>query len=663
MKRKTLCLCSIVTAAILLVAAHLHGANLTNGMVAYWPLDAMNGTRTPDLVSAYDMTLYNMGATNLIEGKWGQALSFNSDASQYATHIYGAGDALPFSKLPQFTLSLWTKGLGVGAWTLTEASTVNTGPVFALGTASFINPNLDMYMRDDNRTVYMNHVGSSTAVWDDNWHNIIWVQTTTDGTPAATLYIDGQQDATVPSPILTNSYNPNNTSLGAFVRATVGQYFSGAVDDVAVWNRALDTDEIAQLQTGPITNPPTRLSPLAINSFAADLPGIAQGTSTTLRWDVPPNATQIVISNLGDVTSQTVSGLGAAVVSPAKTTTYVLTVKRGLETITATRRINVVNAVAANWYLLDNFDSYQPGLLGAQGWWIDISQNGTAVTVAQPSTTSSNRVVTFTTNSSAASLNLKGLGVAPGQSRTLFFRIIPKGGGTADVVTHLAGLSDKQCNFYYQLWDGTGLGSAVAPKINDPTQNPGDWLISAQNGNGSGFTFAPNVLQSDATYSVWIDITNVAMVNPSGSRVMPDESDVFSVYIQKDGDASRTLLFANYVSDRALNSNDSLTGGVVTDTLNRLYLSGDTLAFSAYFDDFYLSQSGYNATIPVAAGYAGPPPAVSMTQSAGQWQVWFEGTLQHASSPAGTWSEVSGATSPYPVSTAGEMQFYRAVYH
>jgi len=660
MKSKTLCVTA--AAAILLGAASLQAANLTNGMVAYWPLDAVNGARTPDLVSAYDMTLYNMADTNLIAGKWGQALYFDSGASQYATHTYIAGDALPFSKLPQFTLSLWTKGTGSGAWVLTEASTVNTGPVFALGTQPFVNPFLDMYMRDDNRTVYMNHVGSSTTVWDDLWHNVIWVQTTTDGTPAATLYVDGQLDATVPSPILTNSYNPNNTSLGAFVRATVGQYFSGAVDDVAVWNRALDTDEIALLQTGPITNPPTRLSPLAINSFAADLPSIVQGGSTVLRWDVPPNATQIMISNVGDVTSQTVSGLGTKVVSPTATTTYILTVKRGLETVTATQRVTVVAGVAANWDLLDNFDSYQPGLLGTQGWWIDISQNGTAVAVVQPSATSSNRVVTFTTNSSAAYLNIRGLVVAPGQSRTLFFRMTPKGGGTTDIVTHLAGLSDKQCNFYYQLWDGTGLGSAVAPKINDATQNPGDWLVSAQNGNGAGFTFAPNVLQSDATYSVWIDITNVAMVNPSGSRIMPDESDVFSVYLQKDGDATRTLLFASYVSDRALNSNDALTGGVVTDNLNRLYLSGDTLTFSAYFDDFYLSRSGYNASIPIGAGYAGPPPALSMTLSGGQWQVQFDGKLQEASSLTGTWGDVSGATSPYPVSTTGEMKFYRAVY-
>jgi hypothetical protein len=79
------------------------------------------------------------------------------------------------------------------------------------------------------------------------------------------------------------------------------------------------------------------------------------------------------------------------------------------------------------------------------------------------------------------------------------------------------------------------------------------------------------------------------------------------------------------------------------------------------FDDFYLSTTGYNATIPRASGYAGPAPTLQLQWSGSQWQILFQGKLLEASSVTGTWTEVSGATSPYPVSTIGGPKFYRAV--
>jgi hypothetical protein len=157
------------------------------------------------------------------------------------------------------------------------------------------------------------------------------------------------------------------------------------------------------------------------------------------------------------------------------------------------------------------------------------------------------------------------------------------------------------------------------------------------------------VLQVGAVYSVWIDITNVFV----GDRIYPDNYDTYNVYLQKEGDPGRTLVFANFTSDRDLLSNDPLTGGTPTDTLGRVYIGGNSDPDSALFDDFYLSKSGYNSTVPRAVGYAGPAPTVAIQWNGAQWQVVFQGKLEEATSVAGPWTVVTGATSPHLISATG----------
>ena len=47
---------------------------LVKGMVAYYPLDEVEGIRTPDAFNDYDMELVNLTAADLVPGKIGQAI-------------------------------------------------------------------------------------------------------------------------------------------------------------------------------------------------------------------------------------------------------------------------------------------------------------------------------------------------------------------------------------------------------------------------------------------------------------------------------------------------------------------------------------------------------------------------------------------------------------
>jgi hypothetical protein len=327
----------------------------------------------------------------------------------------------------------------------------------------------------------------------------------------------------------------------------------------------------------------------------------------------------------------------------------VLTVNRGLEQVKATNRIGAVAGVAADWSLLDNFDFYSPGSLAANGWWVDVASGSSVSVVAS----SFNRMVKTTISGAGAYLKLNNLSVSSNQSCTLFFRLMLPAASPSEVIRQYVGITDKPGNFVYQYQ--SNVGPADRPTVNDPSQNPGDWLLSAVSMPSSPAVFATNILQPGAVYSVWIDVTNVFI----GDRAL-ENMDVFSIHIQKEGDESRTTVFENYVSDRDLSLDDPLTGGVPTDNLNRIYLCGAGTE-SALYDDFYLSKSGYNAGIPRAFGYSGPPPGLQLQWSGSQWQIHFQGKLLEATSLSGSWNEVIGATSPYPVPTTGEMKFYRSV--
>lgn len=627
--------------------------NLTNGMVAYWPLDTVVGVKTPDLVSAYDLTINNMASSNVVAGKWGNALAFNGANSQYARRIHNVGDALPAYSRSNFTVSFWAKApLGSTGWAFSESSTANNFPAFCMGIFNSSSDKLDGFVRDTFGNPAGDHRLSSGVFWDDTWHHAVWVQRDVGGSPKAQLYIDGVLD---PANNLNPRYpvNPNNTALGCFARATPAQFFTGLIDEVAIWERPLSPDEVALLTTGYITNPPSRLTPLVVNAFKSDLPAVAKGDSTVLRWDVPANATQVIIDPLGDVTSKTVSGVGSTNITATNTTAYVLTVKRGAEQVKATNTVGVVEGVAANWNVLDTFDFYEPAALASYGWWSDIG--GVSVYVVTP--TNCNRMAKTTQTASGAYLKLNNLTVNSNQSCTLFFRMIPQ--TTSSLIRHVVGITDKPANFYYQMYDvnqGNGSGPVLHPTLSDPGQNPGDWLMAAVNYPHGGLTFDTNILQVGAVYSVWIDVTNVFIADGA-----PGNEDIFSVYIQKEGDPTRTAVFTNFVSDRDLLLSDSLTGGYPTDPLTRVYLCGGINTDSALFDDFYLSKSGYNSTIPREYGYAGPAPTLQLQKSGSQWEILFHGKLLEASSVNGPWTEVSGATSPYPLATPGSGKFYRAV--
>ena len=97
---------------------------------------------------------------------------------------------------------------------------------------------LDTLRFDDSVTPH-NHTRSLGAAFDNTWRHVAWV----DQNGSAQLYINGVldgRDFSYTRGVLT----ANILSIGAILRTEATAWFQGAIDEVALWERALSAGEI-----------------------------------------------------------------------------------------------------------------------------------------------------------------------------------------------------------------------------------------------------------------------------------------------------------------------------------------------------------------------------------------------------------------------------------
>jgi hypothetical protein len=229
---------------------------LRAGLVSYWPMDEMvadvQGNKTDDLYSHNDFRLFTTGFFDQTVGAFGPAIWFNG-TDQYGLRSGG----FPVYNNSAFTVSLWINaGSQADTRFFCESSTNNNNPLFALGThTSAADPRLRVFIRNDAGVVLLDRF-STKPVLDLAWHHIVFVETNGQ----ARVYIDGQlddSDFTYTRGVLSL----NQSAVGAIVRAAVGAYFLGGIDEVAVWNRALTFTEIQGIRTNGVPAPIMAIPP------------------------------------------------------------------------------------------------------------------------------------------------------------------------------------------------------------------------------------------------------------------------------------------------------------------------------------------------------------------------------------------------------------------
>jgi len=639
----------VFSAACLLALGSTRGfaQGLADGLVSYWPLDEVVGDKTPDLVGGYDLApLIGGGHTagtaadiRLVPGFKGNAASFDNVNQTLLGYIARPNDELPINQHPAFTVSLWVNGAPNqnDRRIFSEGNLNNNNPLFNIGSNAG-GGGLDFYFRQNQSQAEIdagfgnfgnpvNHSVTTGIAFDNTWHHVVFAQQE-DGTQM--VYIDGVADTDVVLWTKTEgAWNLDGTSIGGILRQAAAAWITADIDEVALWKRALSTEEINMvLQNGiPATFQVTR--PLEIRSFTADRTVVSAGESVLLRWESNTDATLNISPGVGDVTANTDAGSGSTTVTVDRSTTYTMTASRNGESVTAQVRVNAQADVAAGWSVLENFDFLEPGNIGGQGRWQNpaFTIGGAALNTGVVLEAGRNRVLSFTGENILAGNELGSLTIDEGEKTTLFFRFLisPDLVNEVDPLTGLpfglkvlVGFTEKGLRDV-----GDFAGGNNGPAITLDNYGAGAIVdFTAINGVGGLFgsytyVFGDPVnnpqfgaLEVGEVYNVWMDVENRPFDVVDGIQ---NGGDLYSVHLQKDGDTTRSTLFTDFLSDRDGITVDAVLGGARPNLTTLLFLLDNAAAQgenTIFFDDFYLSQGDFNSAVPVSVSSfeLGPAP-------------------------------------------------------
>ena len=195
-----------------------------SALVGYWPLNGTLGsisdqTQIPATIGVAPGTAIVSGGMSYIVGQVNQGVSFS-----------GSDDILVYPSGHH----VWTHSFTATAWFKTSSnnSTMNIlsqNAVLALIQIS--NQKLNVCLNNCN--------AGSTSIADGNWH---FVATVGNGT-SINVYLDGNS-----TPEASQTVASTDLGLDFVIGSLVtSEYFTGSIDDVAIYNTPLTTTELATI--------------------------------------------------------------------------------------------------------------------------------------------------------------------------------------------------------------------------------------------------------------------------------------------------------------------------------------------------------------------------------------------------------------------------------
>ena len=241
-----------VLTILALAACLAPAAQADSSLAGEWHMDLITNHgggnyTTPDSSgNGADLQVY--GATG-VTGRWGQAAAFNG----------ANGDALSTSAsqlMPaHITTMAWVKASSSPG---SDKAILSQGGISSCAAASYAlytgsGGGVQFYIATGSSTT-INSAAAASSLWDGNWHAVAG---TFDGSTVR-LYVDGQEvGSPTPATGAAIDYSlPDHTfDVGNF-HACSGFAYTGDIDEVRVYDRALGAAEIAELQAPAATSPP-----------------------------------------------------------------------------------------------------------------------------------------------------------------------------------------------------------------------------------------------------------------------------------------------------------------------------------------------------------------------------------------------------------------------
>ncbi len=202
--------------------------------IAHWSFDEAGGFTAYDIsVNNHNGTLVNMTADSWVSGK--QCTAISLDGIDDYVQISGFKGVL---RRAARSCTAWIK-------TTQKSGEIVTWGELETGGKWIIRVNETDSLRTE---VQGGYIYGTTSINDGNWHHIVVVMED-DGSPDVSeirLYVDGKQDTIAGVlPRAINTPAVEDVRIGVFSDMT--RFFQGLIDDVRIYNRALESSEIKTL--------------------------------------------------------------------------------------------------------------------------------------------------------------------------------------------------------------------------------------------------------------------------------------------------------------------------------------------------------------------------------------------------------------------------------
>jgi hypothetical protein len=263
----------LMTLAVLAISAALNASpsNASSTPVAAYSFDEGEGEVAEDLAGEHDGALEN---TEWVKGKYGSAIYLDGDGDD----LVRIADSPELQLSEEFTLEAWVR----------PDSARTEAPVIEKQTSNFYSYKLSVggetaglpegFVAD--KAFSWEEVAAEEALTSKAWSHLAM---TYDGA-AIRLYVNGE--------LLDTNYAPGpQGSEGALLIGAddAEDAFKGRIDEVRIYDRALDAGEVAADKAAPIQTPPS--PPVAAYSFdegegevAEDLAGEHDGALENTEW-------------------------------------------------------------------------------------------------------------------------------------------------------------------------------------------------------------------------------------------------------------------------------------------------------------------------------------------------------------------------------------------
>ena len=209
---------------------------------AYWPLDESGGTAVKDVSgNGHDGTCLGgveFGRPGIPAPPGNKAIILDGKSG----HV-NLGDVDRLDGLTAITVEAWIRWTGPPGGFTQAADFVRKEGVFAFGGGWFANRGAATHHKarfwiQDSKGVWLNSDNGTTDLDDGRWHHVAGVY---DG-QFVRIYVDGIEESSRKIGSVTLHANDQEVIIGA--SGGHGEFFTGAIDEAAVYSRALSPTEV-----------------------------------------------------------------------------------------------------------------------------------------------------------------------------------------------------------------------------------------------------------------------------------------------------------------------------------------------------------------------------------------------------------------------------------